>query len=1375
LRLFAMSRFPNISINSCMRHVAQSLAVLCMLASSGRAAQSSLVFPGTDGRLVYTADAKGNRLPDFSWCGYRGGGVPIPDAVVRQTLSPVATGDDKNRIQTALNAVGALTPDANGLRGAVLLTAGIYRIGSGLNMPSGTVLRGAGQDATGGTTLIATGFGNMITIGATGNHIASVNAASRQTLLDPYVPVGATRLRIQTPSAYQVGDQILIERPCTANWIHDIGMDNISQRPGNPNSTKQWYAGMVNLSFERTVVSVDATTITVDSPVVMAMETLYGGGTVVKFTPAARVKEAGVEKLRLVAQYEVGKEDTAASRIGNGVAINLAENCWVRQVTGRYFAGGTVSADDPSIRITVEDCANLDPVSIITGGQRYSFPINGQRILVQRCFSRKGRHDFITGYQNPGPNAYVDCVSKTTYSDSGPHNCWSTGILYDNIKTDQLLVQDRDYLGSGQGWAGANHVLWNCEAKTVCQKPPTADNWALGCKGTIGKPLVVRPSGIFESWGTAITPRSIYMTQLKDRLGVAAVNNVTTAAQRAGSISAALTTRYDEITPPVEWPSLTTISDRSINQDSSTPAIPFTVADAQTPAASLIPTATSSQPSIVPNANIVFGGTGANRTVTITPAPGQTGITSITISISDGALVARRTFNLAVVSNSASTPGTIYGLAGDANARDNLTAENPTAPNTLMGASGSDPWVDRCAVFVFRLPELGVVSNPFINADFTFNYVGKDGTLKNNDLYGIGRRLSPTVLGSDYYGRTATLDPTDATRIQTSVLTDSTALGPVTTSAAASTSLRNYLNAQYAGGAGAGQYVFLRINTAAAPTGVNRATLTMSEGGSAGPPDTRPQINFAQIDFPPSISLIEDLTIDEDSVSPPLAFTVDDRETAATVLTVTAASDNVALLPQANISLSGSGAERTLVLTPALNQSGTANVTLTVNDGQQTVSKTFVLTVDSDSDGDGHADGREIAWNRNPESATDLAFEFNTPGDFQNWGGFTRITSPVVEGGVFKGTSSAADPIFSRNGFGFSGNSAPNVIVKMKVSILDSLQLYWGREGSPSFGGAKVLSLPIAVSNTWQAVILPLSANAEWAGQTITSLRIDPGTLANNSFEIDWIRASDGDLDGDGISDIIEGRNDTDGDGLMDLEDLDSDGDGIPDELDGPTLSGIADIVVARGTVIPAISFTLSAGHTSPASHSLTGVSSNQSLLPNGSIVFGGSGGNRTVALTPSVNQLGATTVTLVANDGVASSSITFLLSVTGTALENWRFTHFGNTAETLHSATSADPNNDSESNLMEFATGQNPTSPTRLQTTLDSSGSVIDFTYTRSLSARGGGMTYNVEWSSNLTSWNTTSVTEQVLSTHGDVQAIKATLPKGVGSRYVRLRVTQL
>lgn len=1342
-------------------------------------AQSTLAYPGTDGRMVYPLDARGNRLPDFSTCGYRGGGVAIPDAPVRETLSPSATSDDRSRIQAAITRVGALTPDANGLRGAVLLNAGIYRISAALTLPSGTVLRGAGQDAVGGTTLIATGAGNMINIGATGTHITSRNTASRQTLLDSYVPVGATQLRITNPSAFQAGDQILIERPCTANWITAIGMDQISQRPGDPNSTQQWYAGKVDLAYERTVVSVNATTITVDAPVVMAMETIYGGGTVVKFTPTARVREIGVEKLRLVAQYVVGLEDTQASRIGNGVGINLAENCWVRQVTGRYFAGGTVSTDDPAIRVTVEDCANLDPVSVITGGQRYSFPINGQRILVQRCYSRKGRHDFITGYQNPGPNAYVDCFSEITYADTGPHNCWSTGILYDNIKTDDINIQDRDYLGTGQGWAGVNHVLWNCDADIVCQKAPTADNWALGCKGRLASSFVPRPSGTFESWGIPITPRSLYMSQLQDRLGASAVTNVTTAAQRAGSIITALNTRYDEVTPTVEWPAISAFPDRTINQDTSTGAINFTISDGQTAAGSLTVTGSSSLTSLVPNANIVFGGTGGARNVTVTPAPGQSGTVTITITVSDGALVASDTFLLNVVSTTVGIPGTLYGNASDAGITENQAVESATATTTLMGSGGSDPWVDRCTVYVFQLPSLGAISNPYLTANFTFNYVSKSSTLKNNDLYGLGRRASATVLGTDHYGRTAVNDPTDATVIQENILVDATATGPVTTSPTGGTSLRNYLNAQYAGGAGAGQFVFLRVNTAAAPTGVSRATLTMSEGGAVGPPDTRPHLDFSIVssNTAPTITNVLDQTTDEDFATPAIPFTVNDAENAATALTVTATSSDTTLLPNANIILTGTGSNRFVTLTPALNLSGSTTITLSVNDGTLTRTDTFTLLVNEDSDGDGLTDVKEVALGRNATRASDLGFEFNTDGAFEGWGAFTRVTTSLVTGGALKGSASAADSFFSRNGFLFNGSNVANLIVKMKVTAVDSLQFYWSRVGGTGFTATRVASTPITQINTWQAEILTLAANAEWANQTITSLRLDPGGLANQSFEIDWIRASGGDLDGDGIPDLIEGSNDTDGDGLMDLEDLDSDGDGTPDETDGPSLSVINDVTSTRGVAIPAIPFTLSAGHTTPALTTLSANSSNPSLLPVANIVFGGSGANRLVTVTPAANQLGTSTVTILANDGTAISSESFFVMVTGSAIESWRFIHFATTAETASSANSADPNGDGESNLLEFATAQSPLATTRASTQLVRDTSNIDFTYTRNLAARSAGMTYAAQWSEELTanSWSTAGFTETILSTVGDLQTVRATLTTHlIGKCFVRLRVIQ-
>ena len=87
------------------------------------AAPPALVATGKDGKLIYDADARGNRVPDFSSCGYAGADREIPDAPVRVVVAPVP-GDETDRIQRALDYVGSLPADAKGIRGAVLLLKG---------------------------------------------------------------------------------------------------------------------------------------------------------------------------------------------------------------------------------------------------------------------------------------------------------------------------------------------------------------------------------------------------------------------------------------------------------------------------------------------------------------------------------------------------------------------------------------------------------------------------------------------------------------------------------------------------------------------------------------------------------------------------------------------------------------------------------------------------------------------------------------------------------------------------------------------------------------------------------------------------------------------------------------------------------------------------------------------------------------------------------------------------------------------------------------------------------------------------------------------------------------------------------------------------
>ena len=96
--------------------------------------------------------------------------------------------------------------------------------------------------------------------------------------------------------------------------------------------------------------------------------------------------------------------------------------------------------------------------------------------------------------------------------------------------------------------------------------------------------------------------------------------------------------RLDQrLTPVNNPPTISDIPDTSIDEDTNTGAISFTVGDAETPAGSLTVSGTSSNTALVHNENIIFGGDGgANRTVTITPAPNANGTTTITVSVDDG-------------------------------------------------------------------------------------------------------------------------------------------------------------------------------------------------------------------------------------------------------------------------------------------------------------------------------------------------------------------------------------------------------------------------------------------------------------------------------------------------------------------------------------------------------------------------------------------------------------------------------------------------------------------------------------------------------------------------------------------------------------------
>jgi hypothetical protein len=95
-----------------------------------------------------------------------------------------------------------------------------------------------------------------------------------------------------------------------------------------------------------------------------------------------------------------------------------------------------------------------------------------------------------------------------------------------------------------------------------------------------------------------------------------------------------------------------------------------------------------------------------------------------------------------------------------------------------------------------------------------------------------------------------------------------------------------------------------------------------------------------------------------------------------------------------------------------------------------------------------------------------------------------------------------------------------------------------------------------------------------------------------------------------------------------------------------PVISAISNLVIAVGTQTPAIPFTISDQDTPITNLTVSASSSDQTIVTNAGIVLGGSGGNRTVTVTPLASQAGTVTITLTVSDGFASDSSSFQLSV---------------------------------------------------------------------------------------------------------------------------------
>jgi hypothetical protein len=492
---------------------------LALVASAAPKKLSPIISMGKDGTLVYDSEDHGNRVPDFSTCGYAGGERQIPAAPIRVVVAPIA-GDETARIQHAIDYVSSLPMDTNGLRGAVLLSKGRHEVQGGLLITnSGVVLRGQGVDES-GTVLVAAGIDRRTLIRIVGQNNLSIQANQRWQIADDYVPVGATSFHLANTDGLKVGDTINIVRPATKEWINALGMNEFGGGIGDWRLV--WHPGSYDLVWDRTIQKIDNGVVTVDAPITTAIEKNFGGGSVKLYSWPGRITNVGVENLRLESAFD-STQPKDENHSWFAITMENTMDAWVRQVTFEHFVGSAVAIYENCKRVTVEDCLSLAPVSEDAGWRRNTFYTMGQQTLFLRCCAENGRHDFATGFCAAGPNAFVQCEDTLPAGDSGAIGAWSSGTLFDNVRIDGngLSLINRGEDGEGAGWSAANSVLWQCDASKIsCENPPGAQNWAFGCWGEF------EGNGVWREANSSVRPISLYVAQVADHFGRDAADHI---------------------------------------------------------------------------------------------------------------------------------------------------------------------------------------------------------------------------------------------------------------------------------------------------------------------------------------------------------------------------------------------------------------------------------------------------------------------------------------------------------------------------------------------------------------------------------------------------------------------------------------------------------------------------------------------------------------------------------------------------------------------------------------------------------------------------------------------------------------------------------
>ena len=439
---------------------------------------------------------------------------------------------------------------------------------------------------------------------------------------------------------------------------------------------------------------------------------------------------------------------------------------------------------------------------------------------------------------------------------------------------------------------------------------------------------------------------------------------ITVTVNNGGSTNNTISRSFTVTVNPVNQPpTLNALANMTLNENAGLQTVNLSgiTSGAPNEFQTLTVTASSSNPSLIPTPTVNYTSPNTTGSMTFAPATYGSGTATITVTVNDGGAsnnIVSRSFSVTVNPvNQAPTLDPLASVTLNENASAqtvNLTGITSGAPNesqTLaVTATSSNPGLIPNPIVSYTSPNatgsITLAPLQYANGSATITVTVNDGGSSNNV---VSRSFVVTVNPVNQIptlNALADMIITENAGKQTVNLSGINSGAPnevqtlTITASSSNTGLIPNPTVSYSSPSATGSISFTPVANA---YGTATITVTVNDGGASN--NIVSKYLAVTVDATPTISGISDRLIATNTSTPAIGFTIGDPNGSVNSLTLSASSSDLSLVPNANIILGGSGTSRTVIVTPAANQTGSTTITITVSDGYATASTDFNVTV----------------------------------------------------------------------------------------------------------------------------------------------------------------------------------------------------------------------------------------------------------------------------------------------------------------------------------------------------------------------------------------------------------------------------------------------